>query len=1762
MAGQPTPRPSPAAAANGAPTLTPLGHYAGRPNIPISRTVTLVGSRHDARLHLHSSTVSKAHCLIVNTASGAYVRDLASRTKVIVNGKPERETDLHDGDKLQIGKFEFRFNPGVNLRTGAPKRFDPAPPASLRVEGEAMPLPIESRVTLIGRRATCDVPLTEASVSTAHAVIYEMNGKRMLRDLGSRTGTFVNGRPIHQDVELSFGDELRIGETEITYAPAAAGAGETDVDDLLAPAAGAIAVDEDPLADLASAVGGREDAGDEPQFELASERAGDAGEHVAADEERDPRAEMPPEPPPAARPSAEAPADTEMSAIDEELGLVSKLDARRGWRPRSEEKVEFPQADVPAEHEIEAKSDAEVAAAAETENAVEETAAEEPAEAGAPPAADQDEASLDLVFDTEAQFGDEIAEGETSDDSTAERTLPGAAELAGLSRTEAPLEEPDEREALQAQSPLALTDAPDAAAGENEDVHDEVPAGPAALDELPREDEAEIELGELPSLTLDESPRGEDSDAVHASTDAMGVDPLDLGPLPADTLELPDDAQVGTSEPLDATLELAIPLEEPPEAPAPEPTPEPFDAPLRPARKRRRSGAKKKGKQRLDLSLDESVVSETIPPAPAEAEPVRAEHAEAERAEADRAEAERAEAGHVEVFDRTQPTPESAQSLEDAVADMLAESPEQAPVISSELSDTAFGRNVEAFAGESSGPLIEAHDEPPAEPADVSRPSDAVPIAVDGSDDDSLHDTPFAVEEPAAVGREGDTAGQMSEAAAGFADKAHALQDAPTIDETPEDVAPVAPLHLQTTDAPAEKGVADENAAGEERAAKTVTPIDPSAPTPQRDRPLPTVDLTGWGPNQEHFLGGMPLRLEESAARSGKAPPQGKPTRPAAEAPRGTPPRPQKSGPKRTPFDVTSRDVPAEDVGSTIPPYSGTNARKGRVTTGFDGLAMPPVRQADVFSQMATPASFVNGILGGSDDVFGGKPGAMPPAGASRAGEPVAQRSGGGGRDHDTPALEEQEPWPQDDAPASEAIEPATRRGRQAARSQLPPTIPPTAAEAYPAPPRKRRWFGLRGLLLLMLLCMTAAVAGIYAFVPSRAIVQGSLAFRNFASLNEMEQRQLKSRQQQLLSLPSLRENARTILYTSDPAAKSGFLDDVAAFSKSVADVKWNSDTMVLRVNGTSPRHDQAAVHAVLTALYQANGDLIEEARKLRSRVDALTDAHSGAQQRVAELKTAIDRTREAAERRPEPVEIAAIEEEAAQLETVWSEAVANVKNIEIDLKRMRDGLSAEPQPAGTAAVPVVDPQLAGLQKKLEDINGQIAQMQQARSAGAEDARRQVEAALAAFEKEVADASAAAQAVPAGPELSAYLAEAQRLQHSTRELTDTLMRRQQEQTEKLTELKARLNEKRDARRDELIQKDPQLKQWSDELSIAQRQHSAAVSAGLKNDADEYAAHVQTLNRMIAARQALIGDDTFYADAITELENIIADTSRSLEADRQSTEAALERMQQTFTGSAPSAAQLPAEQRALAGQLSERLAAVTAARKAYAQAVGSPGNDEQLQKLRDEAAALKADLSQRKGQLAAASEKTQLAAQEQDRIAVIKQRETELATARQAEDKAQAAWAASEKKLREVQARIVDARDAGETLDRLTAERDAAQAELELNLRTLEAARAQLAKKVDPLPPDEKDVRVEPGSNVRPTYSLIAVGGIAAVFTVLILLTAQSDRSAAARATGEDESSEPTGLLLPRADGDGVNGNGHADSHTTPHQREDEPSVPV
>jgi pSer/pThr/pTyr-binding forkhead associated (FHA) protein len=196
------------------PALIVLGRHSATPPIALTRPAIVIGSRSNARIHLVSSKISRAHALLIQDSGVTYIRDLASRTGVQINDEPVREALLHDGDIIGVGSFRFRFVAGPNALSDDQE--PPAPAAELVPLQGGPALPIEQRVTLIGRRHASDVPLLEESASTAHAALFRINGHHAVRDLGSRTGTYVNGISTRQH-ELRPGDVIRIGETEFRY---------------------------------------------------------------------------------------------------------------------------------------------------------------------------------------------------------------------------------------------------------------------------------------------------------------------------------------------------------------------------------------------------------------------------------------------------------------------------------------------------------------------------------------------------------------------------------------------------------------------------------------------------------------------------------------------------------------------------------------------------------------------------------------------------------------------------------------------------------------------------------------------------------------------------------------------------------------------------------------------------------------------------------------------------------------------------------------------------------------------------------------------------------------------------------------------------------------------------------------------------------------------------------------------------------------------------------------------------------------------------------------------------------------------------------------------------------------------------------------------------------------------------------------------------------------------------------------------------------
>jgi len=69
---------------------------------------------------------------------------------------------------------------------------------------------IEKPETLLGRSEECDIVFSSRAVSRRHAQIVQTDAGFVLRDLGSKNGTFVNGQEVQEDYLLRDGDEIQI----------------------------------------------------------------------------------------------------------------------------------------------------------------------------------------------------------------------------------------------------------------------------------------------------------------------------------------------------------------------------------------------------------------------------------------------------------------------------------------------------------------------------------------------------------------------------------------------------------------------------------------------------------------------------------------------------------------------------------------------------------------------------------------------------------------------------------------------------------------------------------------------------------------------------------------------------------------------------------------------------------------------------------------------------------------------------------------------------------------------------------------------------------------------------------------------------------------------------------------------------------------------------------------------------------------------------------------------------------------------------------------------------------------------------------------------------------------------------------------------------------------------------------------------------------------------------------------------------------------
>ena len=84
-------------------------------------------------------------------------------------------------------------------------------------QGESFSLPLKDGQVSFGRSADNDIPVPDPFCSGHHAIITPSESGYVIRDNGSKNGTFVNGKKITAVIELKEGDEILIGSVRVLF---------------------------------------------------------------------------------------------------------------------------------------------------------------------------------------------------------------------------------------------------------------------------------------------------------------------------------------------------------------------------------------------------------------------------------------------------------------------------------------------------------------------------------------------------------------------------------------------------------------------------------------------------------------------------------------------------------------------------------------------------------------------------------------------------------------------------------------------------------------------------------------------------------------------------------------------------------------------------------------------------------------------------------------------------------------------------------------------------------------------------------------------------------------------------------------------------------------------------------------------------------------------------------------------------------------------------------------------------------------------------------------------------------------------------------------------------------------------------------------------------------------------------------------------------------------------------------------------------------
>lgn len=195
--------------------------------IPLTKPKLLVGRKPFCDVTLPFPNVSSRHCELLLKDGFWYARDLDSTNGTTIDGRgcqQEQDEYIKPGSVLGIGRHRFTFQyesegpepealvselaqTSLMDKAGvAPdqagkdtrQKSQPAQRGHLIPAGGGSLIVLNADHLVVGRDRGCDIRLPSSGVSARHCELELIDGYWLVRDLGSRNGTKVDGKKIEQ----------------------------------------------------------------------------------------------------------------------------------------------------------------------------------------------------------------------------------------------------------------------------------------------------------------------------------------------------------------------------------------------------------------------------------------------------------------------------------------------------------------------------------------------------------------------------------------------------------------------------------------------------------------------------------------------------------------------------------------------------------------------------------------------------------------------------------------------------------------------------------------------------------------------------------------------------------------------------------------------------------------------------------------------------------------------------------------------------------------------------------------------------------------------------------------------------------------------------------------------------------------------------------------------------------------------------------------------------------------------------------------------------------------------------------------------------------------------------------------------------------------------------------------------------------------------------------------------------------------------------